>query len=317
MHRASRRTSVCALAVALAASAALHGAGQPPPKDVPAICRAAGGVQPVIDAHLHAVTAASVQRLRSAGAALDFEASVPLPADDDELLRQTMSTMDRFHIVRAVVSGPPQAMDRWLPRGGDRFIPSALVRDASTDLHALRDAFATRRMRVMGEVGFQYEGLAPNDPSADPYFALAEELDVPVGIHLYGGGAPSPKFRVALGNPLLLEEVVLRHPKLRVYVMHAGMPFIEGMLAMLRRYPQVYADLSQINYAYPREQFHDYLQALMRAGFGRRLMFGSDATRGPHVIGPALDGIASAPFLTEAQRADILCGNAARFFHIE
>jgi hypothetical protein len=48
----------------------------------------------------------------------------------------------------------------------------------------------------------QYSGLAPNDPGLEPYFALAEELDVPVGIHV-GLGPPgaayaeSPKYRMA------------------------------------------------------------------------------------------------------------------------
>lgn len=60
---------------------------------------------------------------------------------------------------------------------------------------------------------------------------MAEELDVPVGIRI-GLGPPgaayrgAPEYRMRLSNPLLLENVILRHPKLRVYICHAGWPFL-------------------------------------------------------------------------------------------
>lgn len=42
--------------------------------------------------------------------------------------------------------------------------------------------------QVLGEVMAQYDGIAPDDSRLEPYWALAEELDVPVGIHLGPGG---------------------------------------------------------------------------------------------------------------------------------
>jgi predicted TIM-barrel fold metal-dependent hydrolase len=101
---------------------------------------------------------------------------------------------------------------------------------------------------MKGELGFAYAGLRPDDPSLEPYFALAEEFDMPVAIHMAGGGLGDvPAFRVRLGDPLLLEDVLARHPKLRVNLMHAGLPFLEGTLAIMRRYPEVFADLSKIS----------------------------------------------------------------------
>lgn len=66
----------------------------------------------------------------------------------------------------------------------------------------------------------------------EPYWALAEELGIPVAIHMGEGtvgtayiGLPGlSEYRVRLGNPLLLEEVLIRHPRLRVLVMHYGSP---------------------------------------------------------------------------------------------
>lgn len=50
------------------------------------------------------------------------------------------------------------------------------------------------------EIGAQYEGFSPSDPSVDQYFALAEEFYIPVAIHMGTGGSgranvAMPKFR--------------------------------------------------------------------------------------------------------------------------
>jgi hypothetical protein len=66
----------------------------------------------------------------------------------------------------------------------------------------------------------------------------AEELDIPVGVHtgLGPAGTPytcCPKFRVTYGNPVLLEEVLVKHPKSRLYIMHGGWPYLEETKARL------------------------------------------------------------------------------------
>lgn len=81
-------------------------------------------------------------------------------------------------------------------------------------------------------------------------------------------------------------------------------------------YPQVYADLAAINWLRPREEFHEYLRALMRAGFGKRLMLGSDQMIWPEGIGLAIEGIESAQFLTADQKRDIFYNNGSEVFEI-
>ena len=120
-----------------------------------------------------------------------------------------------------------------------------------------------------------------------------------------------------LGNPILLDEILARHRKLRLYIMHAGYPFLQETLAILQMYPQVYADLSAINWRLPRAAFHRYLEALVVAGFGKRLMFGSDSEAWPEAISLAIESIESAEFLTMEQKADIFFNNAARFLKLE
>ena len=177
-------------------------------------------------------------------------------------------------------------------------------------------------MRVLGELTAEYAGLTLSDPKYDPYLTLAEEFDVPVALHT-GTGPPGisfdpccRKFRVSLGNPALIEDALNKHPKLRVNLMHAGWPYLEETIAMLLVYPQVYVDIGAIAWLPPRA-FHAYLGAIMRAGFGGRVMFGSDQMYWPEAIGMSVDVVDAATFLTPSQKQDIFYNNAVRFFKLE
>jgi predicted TIM-barrel fold metal-dependent hydrolase len=166
----------------------------------------------------------------------------------------------------------------------------------------------------------QYAGLAPSDPRLEPYWALAESLDVPVGIHVGGGpGEPyagSPEFRARLQSALTLEDVLVRHPKLRLYVMHAGYPLLEDLQALLFTHPQVYVELSMAINVETRPAFYRFLRALVEAGYGDRIMFGSDQMVWPGLIDAAVRSLNEAPFLTAQQRRDIFYNNAARFLRL-
>jgi predicted TIM-barrel fold metal-dependent hydrolase len=208
---------------------------------------------------------------------------------------------------------------RWRTAAPGQILASYAFVDPSTpDLAFLRREHAAGRLVALGEIGAQYEGIAPDDARMEPYWALAEELDIPVGYHT-GLALPNtpylccPRFRTTLGNPALLEEVLIRHPKLRIYLMHAGFPYLQETVAIMH----VYADLGVIDWNRSREEFHEYLRALMNAGFGKRLMFGSDQMVWPDAIGLAIEGIESASFLTEEQKRDIFYNNAVRFFRLE
>ena len=62
--------------------------------------------------------------------------------------------------------------------------------------------------------------------------------------------------------------------------------------------------------------FYSYLRQIVDAGFGDRIMFGTDQGVWPELIERCIDAINEAPFLTSGQRRDILYNNAARFLRI-
>ena len=140
---------------------------------------------PIIDTHLHAYGAANWR-----GPSPNPVTGKPGPATADEHMRQTLAAMTEHNIVKAIVSGPLEAVEKWRSASPDRILASPNFGRAGVDLGGqplptveARDSFKSGRLNAIGEVQAQYEGLSPSDPSLDPYFTLAESLDIPVGIH--------------------------------------------------------------------------------------------------------------------------------------
>lgn len=231
---------------------------------------------------------------------------------DDPPMEATIAIAQRRNII-GVLAGPVEEVREWMAAAPERFIPAADPESNGTphptsSPEALRPLFESGEFKVLAEVSYQYVGVAPNDPSLEPYWAMAEELDIPVGIHMgWGppGSARMPGFslyRARLTDPFLLEEVLVHHPRLRVYVMHYGAPMVEEMIAMLYTYPQLYVDIGGNQWVWPREHFYRHLRQLVDAGFGDRIMYGSDQMIWPQVIEPAIAVIEEAPFLSEQQK---------------
>ena len=248
---------------------------------------------------------------------------------DDAVMSETIAIMKRNNII-GMVSGEPELMARWRAAAPDRIIPGLDLRLGAGAGHShvakrtpenVRALYRQGAFKVLGEVMAQYEGIPANDRRLEPYWSLAEQLDIPVGIHMGIGGPGdpyfgNPAFRARNGDPLLLEDVLVKHPKLRVYIMHAGYPMLDNLRALLFTHPQVYVDIGSIVYTEPRPAFYRYLQGIVEAGYGDRIMFGSDQMIWPGVIEPSIQAIEEAPFLSASQKRDILYNNAARFLRL-
>lgn len=253
---------------------------------------------------------------------------VPAATSDAEVLEGTIREIDANNIF-GVLSGEPAMVDRWIA-ASPRFMPAVDYRLPGTpgqrhvapkshnDLRALHRA---GKLTVIGEVMAQYEGVAVDDPRLDSLWALAVELDVPVAIHM-GPGEPGQPYGngggylAANSDPLKLEAVLKKYPKLRLSLMHAGYPHADRLRALLFNYPQVYAEIGSIVYTEPRPAFYAFLKDVVDAGYGDRILFGSDQMIWPGIISPSVQAIEEAPFLTAAQKRDIFYNNAARFLRL-
>jgi len=288
---------------------------------------------PIIDMHLHARDAPGPERLLPPKLCLpitvygvaDPQCPDPLvaPATTAVMVERTTEILRRRNVFGVISDDSPETVRRFRQAAPGRLIPAYelnLDRNSLTP-DELRQHLEAGDFEVLGEIAVQYAGIAPDDERLEPYWNLAEELDIPVALHLGEGypGAPylgSPDYRVRLGSPLLLEEVLARHPDLRLYVMHYGSPLVDEMIGVMVTYPQVYIEIGGNTWPYPREFFYAQLRKFIDAGFGKRILFGSDQMLWPELIEISIEIVEQAPFLSEEQKRDILYNNAARFLRL-
>lgn len=122
------------------------------------------------------------------------------------------------------------------------------------------------------KLGPPYQHFDPSDRRHWPLYRRCAELDLPIMWH-QGTTFPSQaKLRVA--NPLLLEDVAMDFPQLRMIIAHLGHPWEEDAIALVRKCPNLYMDISAVHYRPWR-----YWQAMVSAmeyGVAHKLLLGSD-----------------------------------------
>lgn len=248
------------------------------------------------------------------------------PMTNDEWKKQLFAEFDKYNYVAALNSDRiVERMEEWQTYTDIKLIPSLIIWKDTQSPEEVRKLIEAGRIKGIGEVAVQYYGMAANDPYMDPYYALAEEYDLPVSVHI-SGGAPGNDYigyhdvntyRSDFTHPLYMEDVLRRFPKLRMYVMHAGWPMLDEMLLLMYMHPQVYVDIAMIMTVLPRKEMHRYLKAMVDAGMGKRIMWGTDHAVWPQVVSESVAVIESADFLTEEQKSDIFFNNAVTFFRLD
>ncbi|HKI84779.1 MAG TPA: amidohydrolase family protein [Candidatus Krumholzibacteria bacterium] len=296
----------------------------------------AAAPQRVIDVHMHSYPKDGpwppipLTELMPKAQASKQYAGILAPTSFEEHQRRTLVQMHEYHVVLGLIADASNEHDLELAEAWRRssnpvirpgLSKGQLVR--GEDVAALEKLFRNGTFFQLGELGLEYSGLTADDPRFESYFAMAERLDIPVCIHT-GLGPPrtanrdpsASNFRVRYGSPIYVEDALVKHPELRLWLMHGGWPFMDDTIAILNQYPEVYVDLAVLPWVLPQAEFYDWLHTMIDAGFADRIMFGSDQMRWPETIGISIERVEEVPFLTREQKDAIFFGNAIRFFRL-
>jgi len=161
-------------------------------------------------------------------------------------------------------------------------------------LHPPHQAFAandyTRGLAMLGEI-----------------YKTAEDLGMPVLVHT--GTSIFPGARNKFAHPMLVEDVAIDFPKMKIVLCHAGRPlWMNEAVFLARRFPNVYLDISSI----PPASVLDYLPRLEE--LAGKVLWGTDWPA-PGVPSPAQNVAAFRALpLKEEAKEKILRTNAEKVF---
>jgi uncharacterized protein len=107
-----------------------------------------------------------------------------------------------------------------------------------------------RSVGVLGlkgiKLGPNYQNFDPLGEQADRVYAEAERRGLPIVFHQ--GTSPVQSAPLRYAHPLTIDEIAIRHPELRIVMAHMGHPWQADTIAVIRKHPNVYADVSALYY---------------------------------------------------------------------
>jgi predicted TIM-barrel fold metal-dependent hydrolase len=117
-----------------------------------------------------------------------------------------------------------------------------------------------------------YAGFSPDDKLLDPLWAYATERRLPVLLHT--GTTFVAQAPLENTFPRHIDNVARRFPDVKIIMAHLGHPFEGECVAVIRKHPNVYADVSALHYR--PFQFYHSLMLVQEYGVWHKLLFGSD-----------------------------------------
>ncbi len=117
-----------------------------------------------------------------------------------------------------------------------------------------------------------YAGFMPDDPMLDPLWEYAAEHQLPVLLHT--GTTFVSQAPLACTLPRHLDPVAIRHPKVKIILAHLAHPYEGECVAVIRKHPNVYADVSALHYR--PFQLYNSLMLVQEYGVWDKVLFGTD-----------------------------------------
>jgi uncharacterized protein len=205
----------------------------------------------IINAHVHLIEIAAMARKfaasslpRDVAVFKEVEASLPLLAPERLLEQMDEAGVDRsilFAVDAPIVYSSNEYVHELCSRHPDRFIGFASVNPNNRGA-----AKALERAVVkLGLCGLKLhpplQNFAPDDRIAWPIYEKAVELNIPVVFHV--GTTPFGSLcRLAQANPILVDEVAVRFPDLRIMLTHLGTMWDNEAFMVAEKNPNVFID---------------------------------------------------------------------------
>ena len=245
-------------------------------------------------------------------------------------------------LARQIVRIHDEGLEAWCGTHPDRFVGLSSVALQYPDLAAEQLDYAVNTLGLRGaSIGGHVDGEQPTSAKYDPFWAKAEELDVPVFMHpnnalnivREGALAGRADLGNVIGNPLettvflshmIFDGVLDRFPGLKVCAAHGG-GYIPSYVGRTEVACEVRPTANCANQKDPSEYLRDqiFVDSIVFAEEGLRhlvaetgasqVVYGSDQ---PYNWPDTIGVIAESPSLSRAEKEAILGGNLIRLLRI-
>ena len=124
----------------------------------------------------------------------------------------------------------------------------------------------------MLKLGPIYQGLHPYDEKYRHIYAYCQKHNIPIITHMattFASGVP-----LDYARPVLMDAIACEYPRLKIILAHLGHPWESETIAIIRKQPNVYADISALYYR--PWQFYNSMRLLEEYGAHDKVFFGSD-----------------------------------------
>jgi len=177
-------------------------------------------------------------------------------------------------VIAAYVNEHPEKLEGW-----------ASVNPAEPDaLDELQRCVEDLGLRGV-KLGPVYQHWDPRDRQYWPFFERCNAYGLPLLFH-QGTTFPS-RARLEWGKPLQLEPLAMAFPDMRMIIAHMGHPWEDDVIALIRKAPNVWADISACHYR-PYRYWQSMVTA-MQYGVGHKLLLASDYPSG--TLQNVIDGL--------------------------
>ena len=169
---------------------------------------------------------------------------------------------------------PYAKVAHWCEKYPDRFSGLAGV-DIHRGMQGLRDL--EHAVKELGFVGAHvyphWFKLAPNEALYYPYYAKCCELDVPIMMQVGQNLIYQKDVRLpSVARPILLDQIAIDFPELRLIGIHVGVPWTDEMIAMAWKHENVYLGID----AYAPKYLSPALVHYMDSYGSQKVLFGTD-----------------------------------------
>jgi len=180
-----------------------------------------------------------------------------------------------------VFGGKAKLSDLWVP---DEYVAKYIQQDPEhligfmsldptqegweNELYEGHQSLGLRGIKLMP----MYSGFYPQDERFRPLWSYAQKHQLPVLLHT--GTTFVSQAPLDCTMPRHLDPVATQYPACRIILAHLGHPYEGECVAVIRKHPHVYADVSALYYR--PFQLYQSLMLVQEYGVWNKLLFGTD-----------------------------------------